>query len=992
MITDGHDGIPDETMSFKPLAPGALISHYRIINKIGEGGMGVVYKAEDIRLGRIVALKFLPLRQITDPQAKARFQHEARAASALNHPNITTIHEIDEAHGRCFIAMEFVEGCSIRDLIKRGSLSLDEIVDIALQIAEGLDAAHKGGVVHRDIKPDNVLISRDGIAKIMDFGLAKLRGSTRLSSSGTTLGTLHYMSPEQVQGKQIDRRSDIFSFGVMLYEMITGNLPFTGEDTAGVMNSILNASPEPLARYKADIPEGFQRILDKMLSKDREERYQHADEVAADLKRERHSSRYTQSHAPTQTLTPPRSRRRMFRLAAIVGFSVVAVVLYVILQPFRIAMGPDRAAIAQEKSLAVMYFENMVDPEDTDRTAEMITALVITDLSDSKHMHVLSRQRLYDILARLGKADQKIIDRSVASRVAREAGVKWILTGSVLRIEPHIVVVSEISRAETGEILASQRVTGQVDEDLFAVVDRLTSEIRKDMSLPKEAREGDRPVADVTTHSEAAYRYYLEGVTLYDQFYWNEAEAAFRKAVELDSTFAMALYSLSTLSRGEERRRFADKALRYSENASDLERSYIEAYGAFVDGDYDECIRRLECTADRWPDDKMTHFTMALIYTRFLGDYERAIHQCKLTLEIDPLFKRAYNQMAYAYERLGEGDSSLLAINKYISLAPDEANPYDTRGDLYAYAGKLDRAIDSYRKANNLKPGFSTLKTGNMYLFQRRYAEAESCYKLVASGSDKWNRSEARLLLAIVPLYQGKFNEALKVLDQGIAADEMDQTLGRYYAEKYRLTAKIYLELGDYDRAVEEALRSRDVFLKAYPENMLLALHFYVHMLARVGRINEAEEAIKQMETQIDSDILSKSEAYWAVKGSIASAKGRLGEAIKLFEKSLASAPDPVFYVRARLGEAYLEAGRLEQAVTVMSEALSRYDRLRVGTPVWSVKAHYLLGQAYERSGWTDKAIEEYEEFLEIWKNADPGIPEVENARQRLASLRSESS
>ena len=312
MVAD-NDRMPEETRSFRVLTPGTMVSHYKIIEKVGEGGMGVVYKAEDARLKRTVALKFLPPRFLCNADARMRFEHEAQSASALNHSNITTIYEIDESEGRCFIAMEYIAGRTVRQAVAEGADSLDEVLDLAIQIAKGLDAAHRKDVVHRDIKSDNIMVTDEGVVKITDFGLAKLKGVTKLTKEGTTVGTLQYMSPEQVRGKGVDRRSDIFSFGVVLYEMITGRLPFRGEDEAALINSILNATPEPLARYKADVPEGLQRIVDKALAKDKEERYQHADEIVADLKREKRTSEPTETARATTGVATGKSRRKSTR-------------------------------------------------------------------------------------------------------------------------------------------------------------------------------------------------------------------------------------------------------------------------------------------------------------------------------------------------------------------------------------------------------------------------------------------------------------------------------------------------------------------------------------------------------------------------------------------------------------------------------------------------------------------------------------------------------
>jgi tetratricopeptide (TPR) repeat protein/predicted Ser/Thr protein kinase len=985
---DNPSDRPGETRSFKTLTPGTPISHYRIIEKIGEGGMGVVYKAEDTKLKRVVALKFLPPRLLCDADARARFEQEAQSASALSHPNITTIYEIDEADDRCFIAMEYIDGRSLKSLIAEGRLSIEQVLDYSMQAARGLDAAHRKGVVHRDIKSDNIMVNSEGTVKITDFGLAKLRGVTRITREGSTIGTLRYMSPEQLKYTDVDHRSDLFSLGVVMYEMITGRLPFRGDDDGALINSILHQTPEPLARFKTGVSDGLQSIVDKALAKDKEERYQHADGMAADLKRERRLSDRVDRTEVMEIAASGRRGSRTRSIVAVLSVIALVIILYLVFEPFRVEMGPDREAIAEDNSLAIMYFENMVDPEDTDRTGQMVTALLITDLSESEYVRVLSRQRLYDILARLGKQDQRAIDRSVATDVAREAGVRWILTGTVIQTDP-VILTSEISDAETGEIKSSQRVAAGSDDDLFTMIDRLTVEIRKDLALPEAASaEIDRDIADVTTHSQEAYRYYLEGIDLYDKFLINEAEASFKRAVEYDSTFAMAYYYLSTLSVGDEIDLYRRKALRYSANSSKVEQLYLRAYDAFCSNDFEETLRLGHEILEIEPDNKLTHYTLAVIYSRILGLQREGIHHLKRILEIDPDYSLAYNQLAYAYHTLGDQDSSLWAINMYIDSAPDEPNPYDTRGDLYAYAGKIDKAIESYEKAEERRPGFSILKIGHMYLFKGNYARAESCYLAAASGDDKWVRSAARCFVAVVPMYKGKFQEALALLDDAIGADEMEQTLAITYGDKFRLAADIYLELGDYDRAVELARLRRDALTRAHPDNSEYRFQFYVHVLALAGRVEEAWEELRSYEQIVGNETRALPYSYYLEKGNIFRAAGRPDSGVVYFEKALEVAPTPYFHVRHMLGEAYLEMGRVDKAVDVLEQAITSYDDARALVPVRAATAYYLLGRAYEESGWTDRAIEQYETFLELWEDADAGIPVLEDAKQRLERLK----
>ncbi|MCI0555226.1 MAG: serine/threonine-protein kinase, partial [Anaerolineae bacterium] len=313
---------------------GQTISHYKILEKLGGGGMGVVYKAEDTKLKRFVALKFLPSSIMASEAEKTRFIHEAQAAAALDHPNICTIHEIDEADGQLFIAMAYIEGQSLKEKIESGPLKLGEALGIAMQVSEGLQAAHEKGITHRDIKPANIMVTPKGQAKIMDFGLAKLAGQSRLTKTGMTMGTVAYMSPEQLQGIDVDHCSDIWSFGVVLYEMITGRLPFAAEYEAALAYSIMNETPKPLARYKADVSEGLQRVVDKALDKDRETRYQHMDDLLADLKRERKSTaEFVKPTNKKVKRSKPRPTKIIFAAFAIVSAMLMIISIYLLNKP-----------------------------------------------------------------------------------------------------------------------------------------------------------------------------------------------------------------------------------------------------------------------------------------------------------------------------------------------------------------------------------------------------------------------------------------------------------------------------------------------------------------------------------------------------------------------------------------------------------------------------------------------------------------------------------
>jgi tetratricopeptide (TPR) repeat protein/TolB-like protein/predicted Ser/Thr protein kinase len=994
---------------------GRTVSHYRILDKLGEGGMGVVYKAEDLQLQRPVALKFLPPHISGDSEEKIRFIHEARSASALNHPNVTTIYEISESPEGPFIAMEYVEGKTLRQVIKDGPLPLKKILDIGIQICEGLAMAHEKGVIHRDIKSENIMVTARGQVKIMDFGLAKLKGASRLTRTGTTLGTIGYMSPEQASGEEVDRRSDIFSFGVVLYELLTGLLPFRGENQAAIINAIMYEEPQPVARFNAQVSPKMEDVVSKALAKDKEERYQHIDDLMADLRRERKALEYARStkyaEATRYAETPGRaapygpvtgaggkpvglsSRRKIFRIVIPAAVALAVILMLFIFEPFRVEMGPKKEAAARENSIAIMYFENLADPDDKDRLGEIVANLLITSLSESRYVNVVSSQRLYDILKLLGKEGAKTIDRDVATQVAVRAGARWMLLGSILQVEPQMILTSQLVDVETGQIAASQRITGDTGEKIFPVVDRLTTGLKRDLSLPAAAQNEPEPrLEDLTTGSPEAYRYFLEGRDLALKMYDSEANTSYRKAIRLDSTFAMAYMGLALVESGAERRSMIARALKYSDRATEAEQLMIKGVAAYLSGDYQEAIKQFDDLAAAQPDDKFAPFWKGLIYESELQQPDQAIGELTRAIEIDPLFKPAYNLLAYAYDGAGDFEKSIWAIDKYISMPPEEANPYDTRGDLYAWNGKLDQAIESYRTALRIKPDFYTslVKLGDMYVYKREYARAESCFKELSCCPDKATRSGGRSLLGLIPAYQGRLDEALRILDDGLAADRMESYQGSLHAGKYFIRTGIYLTKKDFDHAVKETQAFMEAWRKANPDDPVYNRHFYCYVLTLAGRITEAQEVAEAIRRDISGKSETYMSSYWVPLATIELARGDPDAALTYLDKAFASDNNAALFYpyRIDLAEAYLKAGKLGEAATTLESAISRYDEEKLRFAPRCVEDHYLLGMAYEESGWTTKAIEQYEEFLEIWKDADPGILEIDDARQRLARLR----
>jgi tetratricopeptide (TPR) repeat protein len=681
-------------------------------------------------------------------------------------------------------------------------------------------------------------------------------------------------------------------------------------------------------------------------------------------------------------------RRRL--LPTLVPATVIALValFILIMKPWQIEISPTQDAIAAENRLAIMYFDNLTDPEDATHLGEILTNLLITDLAESRYIRVVSYQRLYDILKSLDREGARKIDIETATLVAQNAHARWMLMGNILQVEPHLVVTAQLVDVETGNAVAAQQVTGETDESFFAVVDRLSVEIKNDLELPAEAwQEIDRPVAEVTTHSPEAYRLYLVGVNEYYKFYYEEARKSFEEALTHDSTMAMAYYYLAILKKD---RGLIEKAVKYAKKASHREQSYIRYRELAMAGKGKESIAELEKMVELYPDEKLA-WNLLGTHHYSVEEIDKSIYCLKRAIEIDPLYKAAINQLAYTYNRGGDFDRAIETINLYISLAPEEANPYDSRAEIFALNGKIDEAIKSYKMALEKKPDFRNSLDRLVLLntLNGDYYQAEEYLTRQLAVYDSLERSMVRIRQAYIPLYQGKFEEALVALDSGIR--QMKQELGKEKHASYHIVkAFIYAEQGRWDQALVEQQKCLEIIQRHEPKSKGGSLDLYIQLLAESGNIERAEQVADSFKTLIE-DAECMSSDYMYARGCIELERGNADEAVVHLEKAAELADAFSYSIHFTLSRAYLEAGQYEQAAKKYESLLKMQDMWVLYWGIWTVKSYYYLAVAQENLGLTDKAAKNFHTFLDIWKNADSGIEELDDARQRLTHLENKS-